>query len=303
MRLTRVAAAAVLFTLSLPPSAAAAQPRTVPPSLHERGAGQAPGPAATPQGEPANADQVRNRLDDLLRQYPPSLARVLYLDPTLLDNEAYLQPYPELATFLSAHPEIKHNPAFFLSNFEPNFRNGAPYRLTPQDRALDMWNRAIEGFTIAAVILTIASGLFWLIKTMVEHRRWSRLSKIQTDVHNKLLDRFTSNEDLLAYIQTPAGRKFLESAPIPMDSPRSISAPVGRILWSAQAGAVLTVLGLGFEVVAESAVEEISGPVAAMGAVVIALGIGFLVSAVLAYLLSRRFGLMHNEAPAQETRG
>ena len=47
------------------------------------------------------------------------------------------------------------------------------------------------------------------------HRRWSRLSKIQTDVHNKLLDRFTSNEDLLAYIQTPVGRKFLESAPIP----------------------------------------------------------------------------------------
>jgi hypothetical protein len=166
-----------------------------------------------------------------------------------------------------------------------------------------MWGRAIEGFTIGAVVLTIAGGLFWLIKTMIEHRRWSRLSKIQTDVHNKLLDRFTSNEDLLAYIQTPAGRKFLESAPIPMDSPRSISAPVGRILWSAQAGAVLTVLGLGFEVVAESAVEEISGPVAAMGAVVIALGIGFLVSAVLAYLLSKRFGLMHHEAPAQEIRG
>ena len=299
MRLTRTAAvAAILTCLAFPPAAGAAQRQ--PPSTRT-----APGQAATAAdtGAPReNADQVRNRLEDLLRQYPGSVGRVLALDPTLIDNGAYLEPYPELAAFLSAHPEIRHNPAFFLANSEQGFR-GAPYRLTPQDRALDMWSHAIEGFTIGAVILTIAGGLFWLIKTMIEHRRWSRLSKIQTDVHNKLLDRFTSNEDLLAYIQTPVGRKFLESAPIPMDSPRSISAPVGRILWSAQAGAVLTVLGLGFEVVASSAVEELSGPVAAMGAVVIALGIGFLVSAILAYLLSRRFGLMHQDAPAQETRG
>ena len=54
-------------------------------------------------------------------------------------------------------------------------------------------------------MLAIASGVIWLIKTLIEHRRWSRLSKIQTDVHNKLLDRFSANEDLLAYIQTPAG--------------------------------------------------------------------------------------------------
>jgi len=43
--------------------------------------------------------------------------------------------------------------------------------------------------------------------------------------------------------------------------------------------------------------------VAAMGAVVIALGVGFLLSAVLAYLLSRRFGLMQHDTPAQEIRG
>jgi hypothetical protein len=300
MRLTRIpAVAAVLTCLAFPPAAVAAQRQ--PPSSTRTAPGQAA--TAVDTGAPhENAEQVRNRLDDLLRQYPGSVGRVLGLDPTLIDNASYLEPYPELASFLAAHPEIKHNPAFFFSSAETNFR-GAPYRSTPQERAIDMWDHAIQGFTIGAVVLTIAGMLFWLIKTMIEHRRWSKLSKIQTDVHNKLLDRFTSNEDLLAYIQTPAGRRFLESAPIPMDSPRSISAPVGRILWSAQAGAVLTVLGLGFEVVASSAVEELVGPVAAMGAVVIALGIGFLVSALLAYLLSRRFGLMHQDAPAQDTRG
>ncbi|HEX4567482.1 MAG TPA: hypothetical protein VH138_12675 [Vicinamibacterales bacterium] len=299
MRLTRTAAAvAVLSCLAFPPAADASQRQPAPsPARTAQGAT----PAADPAAPHENADQVRNRLDELLREYPSSVGRVLAMDPTLIDNPTYLEPYPELAAFFAAHPEVKHNPGFYLSNNEFNFR-GNP-RLTPQDRALDMWGRAIEGFTIGAVVLTIAGGLFWLIKTMIEHRRWSRLSKIQTDVHNKLLDRFTTNEDLLAYIQTPVGRKFLESAPIPMDSPRSISAPVGRILWSAQAGAVLTVLGLGFEVVAGNAVEELSGPVAAMGAVVIALGIGFLLSALLAYLLSRRFGLMQHDAPAQEIRG
>ena len=299
MHLTRTTAAITLISLALSSVAFAGQPRSAAPATHERGG---PSGAQTEPATPANADETRNKLDDLLRQYPPSLARVLSLDPTLLDNAAYLEPYPELTAFLNAHPEVKHNPGYFLANFEANFRN-APYRLTPQDRAIDMWNRAIEGFTIGAVVLTIAGGLFWLIKTMIEHRRWSRLSKIQTDVHTKLLDRFTSNEDLLAYIQTPAGRKFLESAPIPLDSPRAISAPVGRILWSAQAGAVLLVLGIGFEIVAQTSVEELAGPIAAMGVVVIALGMGFLIAAVLAYLLSRRFGLMNAEASVHESRG
>ena len=78
-----------------------------------------------------------------------------------------------------------------------------------------MWRDTIQGFTIGTVVLAVVTGVVWLIKTLVDYRRWSRLSKIQTEVHNKVLDRMQSNEDLLAYIQTPAGRRFLESTPIP----------------------------------------------------------------------------------------
>ncbi|HTM24199.1 MAG TPA: hypothetical protein VL225_03345 [Vicinamibacterales bacterium] len=287
----------VSFTcLAMAPGAIAGQRQPAPaPAARE-------GTAATAR-DTVNAEDTRQRLEDVLKEYPPSLPRILHLDPTLLDNAAYLQPYPELAAFLTQHPEVKHNPSYFLGDYEGNNRDPR-FRLTPQDRAIDMWRSTIEGFTIGTVLLGVASALIWLIKTLVEYRRWSRLSKIQTDVHNKLLDRFTSNEDLLAYIQTPAGRKFLESSPIPLDSPRSISAPLGRILWSAQAGAVLTVLGIGFEVVSQSTLEEIAAPLAALGAVIIALGIGFVVSALLAYMLSRRFGLMHDPgAVPPEARG
>jgi hypothetical protein len=127
--------------------------------------------------------------------------------------------------------------------------------------------------------------------------------KIQTDAHTKLLDRFTSNEDLLAYMQTPAGRRFFESAPIPVESPRALNAPIGRILWSAQVGTVLTLAGLGLELVAARAIEDIAQPLSAVGVVVIALGLGFCVSAFMAYVLSKRLGLIGGESATSELRG
>jgi hypothetical protein len=300
MRLNRPAAAAIvtLTCLSLVTPASAAQRR---PASATAAAPQEA--TASPRADGATAEETRRDLENLLRQYPPALPRILRLDPSLVGNPAYLEPYPALATFLAQHPEIGHNPGYFFAEYDSN--SGDPrYRQTAQERAVNMWREAIQGLTIGTVLLAIGSGVIWLIKTLIDYRRWSRLSKIQTDVHNKLLDRFTSNEDLLAYIQTPAGKRFLESAPIAVESPRSIGAPLGRILWSAQAGAVLTVLGIGIEVVSSNALEEIAPPLAAFGAVVIALGVGFLVSAVLAYILTRRFGLLNDpNAAAPDTRG
>jgi hypothetical protein len=282
-------AAAILTSLSLAAGAASAQTRQPANGSAQR---DVTAVSSTPQ---MDADEMRRALEAVLQQYPPSLPRILKMDPTLLTNEGYLQPYPQLAGFLKEHPQVSHNPAYFFSEYGDN---GSFYRETAQDRAVNMWRDTIQGFTIGAVILAIVAGVIWLIKMLVDYRRWSRLSKIQTEVHNKVLDRMQSNEDLLAYIQTPAGRRFLESAPIPVDAPRAIGAPLGRILWSAQAGAVLTVLGGGIEIVARNTLEEVAPPLAAMGAVVIALGIGFLVSAFLAYFLTRRFGLLNDAGPA-----
>jgi hypothetical protein len=292
----RPAAAIVLLTaLSVVPRATAAQRQPAPVSRE----------AATPAESAAapsayDAEQLRQQLERLLNQYPPSLARVLRLDPTLLTNPTYLQPYPALATFIAQHPEVPHNPAYFLARYEGN---NIFYRADPKDRLFDVWKDVMTGVFVFVVFTAIAGALAWLIKTVIDHRRWTRMLTIQTDAHTKLLDRFTSNEDLLAYMQTPAGRRFFESAPIPVESPRSLNAPIGRILWSAQVGTVLTLAGLGLEVVAARAIEGISQPLSAVGVVVIALGIGFCGSAVVAYVLSKRLGLIGGEAPAPELRG
>ena len=238
-----------------------------------------------------DAQETRQRLSELLRQYPPSLWQVLRLDPTLLTSETYLAPYPALAAFLTQHPEVAHNPGFFVGEFV--FRDSVG-----RSPKVQLVEETLAGIAMFVAFLSVAAIIGWLLKSLIDYRRWLRLSTVQTDVHTKLMDRFTSNEDLLAYIQTPVGRRFLESAPIPLESaPRAIAAPIGRILWSVQAGLVIGLAGAGL-LLASARMSAIGGDAADFAPVVygiamlaVAIGIGFVLSAVVAYGLSRRLGL------------
>jgi hypothetical protein len=138
----------------------------------------------------------------------------------------------------------------------------------------------------------------WLSRLIVDHRRWLRATRTQTDVHAKLFDRLTSNEELLAYIQTPSGQRFLQSAPVMLDAgPRAIGAPVGRILWSVQAGIILAVVGIGLLFAKRNAIEELSGPLNIVAILIVALGVGFSISAAVAYAMSQRLGLLEPPKP------
>jgi hypothetical protein len=137
-----------------------------------------------------------------------------------------------------------------------------------------------------------------VIRMIVTSRRWNRLSKAQYEVHSKLLDRFTSNEDLLAYMQTAAGRRFLEAAPVRLpDEPRSMAPPFPRILWSVQVGVILLLTGIGLLYVSSTFIDEPAELFRVLGVVTLALGGGFLMSAVAAYGLSRRLGLLDPAPP------
>src|SRR5882762_3070000 len=106
MRLSRPAALVLVTVMSLSVA--------MPASAAQR---QAPSPrdgTAVSTVAQVDADDTRRQLEDLLKVYPPSLPRILRMDPTLVNNEAYLQPYPVLATFLNQHPEIRHNPMYFF---------------------------------------------------------------------------------------------------------------------------------------------------------------------------------------------
>jgi len=275
--------AALLFVLLLAGTASAQQAQQVQPLR--------PAPVAAPAPAPVfvndqDAQQTREELRNLLRQYPPSVARVLALDPSLLSNPTYLATYPQLAAFITQQPEVVHNPAYFFGS------TGDFESSPPRTDAMRMLEAVLQGIMLFTVFATITWFLAWLLKTLIEYRRWAQVSKVQTDAHSKLLDRFTSHEDLLAYIQTPAGRRFLESAPVLEAGPRTMNAPIGRVLWSAQAGMVLAFAGLGLNFVSGSVNPDVSQPLFVVGVLAISLGIGFVVSAAVAYMMSRRFGLL-----------
>jgi hypothetical protein len=234
--------------------------------------------------------ETREQFRELLRRTPPEVGMVLKLDPTLFTNQQYLATYPALASFVAQHPEVTHNPGFYLDTVY------TPREHEPNTGARMMWDKMMEGFMILFIFSTIVGVIVWLIRTLIEQRRWGRLSRVQTEVHGKVLDRLTSNEELLRYMETPAGRRFLESAPIPLEAgPRPVSAPVGRILWSIQTGLVISAAGVGMEVVSYNIDKDASQPVYALGMIALCVGVGFVLSAVVAFILSRRLKLL--EAP------
>lgn len=234
-----------------------------------------------------NADDVRNQLQEILRMYPPGVGEVLRYDHSLLERADYLAPYPNLVLFLQQHPEVQRNPQFYFGGYNYYERRRSE-PLPAEVEALGVLLGGIGGFLGVSAFIGV---LTWLVKALVQHRRWLRASRVQAEVHAKIMDRMTTNEELLAYVQSPAGRRFLESTPLPeADAPRS-AAPVGPIIWSMMAGIVLATAGLGFRLSAGSITNEAANAFNIVGTIIVALGAGFVLSAVMAYLVSSRLGL------------
>ncbi|HJR59723.1 MAG TPA: hypothetical protein VJ813_10005 [Vicinamibacterales bacterium] len=263
---------------------------------------QRPEPAATRQGANVqapvqgalnqNAAETRRDFYKVLDQYPPALGRVMRLDPTLMTNPSYLASYPNIAAFFAQYPDVPRNPGYYLERYDPNYAVNEP--TDARQESLRMWRDALEFMGAFAVFAVVMFAFFSLIKYVVEYRRWHRISKVNAEVHNKILDRFASNEELLAYVDSPAGRRFLEATPIaPSAAPvRSIGAPFGRILLSVQVGVILLALAAGFLVISGRAIEEVQPVLVSLAVLGFCLGTGSIVSAGASYVLSRKLGLL-----------
>lgn len=287
---------AVVFALMLSASASEARQPAQPARPATPSVPQRPQPPATPQqsspgmfiSETRDARETLERLNEIFRQYPPSVREVLRIDPTLMYRADYIANYPMLAAFLEQHPEIAHNPSFFIGERRFDEQNNNPR--IEMVRAL---RNATEFAGIALIVMTITTGIVFLVKTVVEHWRWQRAIKAQNDLNTKLIDRFASSEDLLAYLQSPQG-KILTGAPaLPQAAPRAMGAPLSRIFWSLQSGIVLGALGSGLIFVSGTSGEpEVVNFLNGVGVVVLMIGVGFAVSAVVSYILSQRLGLV-----------
>jgi len=294
-----LAAAALLIAgLSAVPAGVAAQAR---PAVPAQGAQPAqPAPVANDR----ELQETQTELIRLLR-LSPTLTTVVEHDPSLLSNQEYVsRNNPQLAQFLVAHPEVARNPEFYLFthlNTEGGRDEALERAVWPESNSGHEWSigeRLMGDLVPFLIFVGILGAVLWLVRVFLENRRWSRIFKLQSDVHARLIERFGSSQELLTYMGTEAGKRFLEAAPIPvgMEPDQRVPNAVARVLTPLQIGVVLTLLGIGLLSLKNSLGAEMTSPMLLMGTVVLMPGIGFILSAGITWLLAARLGLMPDAA-------
>ena len=242
-----------------------------------------------------------------LLRLSPTLTTVVSHDPSLLSDQQYVaRNNPQLADFLAAHPDVARNPEFYLFS-HLNHQDGSPdealeravwpdvYRTQSRTGFDEFLNNMAPLLAFACFLIT----LYWIVRVFMENRRWNRIFKLQSDVHGRLIDKFSSNQELASYMETDAGRRFLEAAPISVnfEQDRRVPNAVARVLTPLQIGVVLVLLGTGL-LFLRHAGPEMEIPMLVFGTVCMMPGIGFILSAGLTWILAARLGLMPDSSGA-----
>ncbi|MGD0892086.1 MAG: hypothetical protein ABR923_11165 [Terracidiphilus sp.] len=244
-----------------------------------------------------------------LLRLSPTLTTVVEHDPSLLANQEYVSHNnPQLAQFIAAHPEIARNPDFYLFTHVhrddgspdealeravwPEFNQ--PRRYDPMDSV----ERILEPFMALLAFACFLGALIWIIRQILENRRWNKMFKLQSDVHGRLIDKFSTSQELSAYMGTEAGKRFLEAAPISagMAPEQRMPNAIARVLTPLQIGIVLVLLGTGL-IMLRHASADTELPMLIFGTVALMPGLGFIISAAVTWVLAGRLGLLPDSKP------
>jgi hypothetical protein len=240
----------------------------------------------------------------------------LLKQPRLIRDNAYLQRHPELAAFLKDHPEVAQRSAFAevwpvpvemgaeAVPFLGRETLAGPCGPALKIQALQNEVEKVRSGRDAArydfgdvgpflVFVIILGALLWVFKVILDNRRWGKVAKVQAEVHSKLLEKFGNSQELLTYMGTEPGKRFLESQPFQLEAEgaRPTPYPLGRMLFSMQLGVVLLLVGLGLLFLRSHVTEGAQGCLV-LGTLASTVGIGFLLSTAASYGLSQHLGLL-----------
>ena len=260
----------------------------------------APAPAAQAPSEKDVADAQEQFLH--LLRLSPTMTAAVAADPSLLADQPYVaRSNPELAQFMASHPDIARNPEFYLfSRLDPSNgrRDKALQReiwpdLTPQPQQESAAPRIMGDLIPLVASVAFFAALVWIIRIFVDARRWNRTFKQQSEIHGRLIEKLGTGPDLVAYMETEAGKRFLMASPIASGPEFGQRMPntVSRVLTSLSAGIVLALLGIGF-LLLRNAGPDMPEPMLVIGTLLLMPGIGFILSAGATWFLAQRLGLM-----------
>ena len=137
---------------------------------------------------------------------------------------------------------------------------------------------------VASVFALLVGFSTWILS-----RRGQERSRAQFDLQRRILEKFGSASEFVAFLESDSGRKFLETISSEMQT------QAARIFGSIQKGAIFTLIGVvGFGVVAYDPGDLV--PLAVPSGIALAVGLGYLISAFATYKLSKQWGLLPRSA-------
>lgn len=139
-----------------------------------------------------------------------------------------------------------------------------------------------EEVVLFPMLFAVVALIIWIIFSTI--RRYNT-TKLQAGLQTKLIEKFGTGQELLAYVQSEAGKRFLESLTMEQRT------PYGRILGAAQASVILALVGLAL-LFLRGRVAGADEGFLVFGTIILSLGVGFGLAAALSYFLSKSLGLL-----------
>src|SRR3954463_8543251 len=97
----------------------------------------------------------------------------------------------------------------------------------------------LSNITITIFGVAIIICIAWIVVTIVTALKQRANTRTRGEIYNRLIDKFGTAPEMVAFLQSEAGRQFIEENAL-----QTIS-PIGKILASIQRGIVLTLPGAG----------------------------------------------------------
>jgi len=132
---------------------------------------------------------------------------------------------------------------------------------------------------IPIVAIVASSCMVVLVVSQVTKSR-QRRTEVQAEVQTKLIDRFGSAPELIAFLQSPAGRQFVSGV---QSAPAAITRE--RVLSSLTRSIILTALGVAFMFIA---IWDHDDGWVVPASIVLFLGLGYFIATIVSYKLSAK---------------
>jgi hypothetical protein len=140
-------------------------------------------------------------------------------------------------------------------------------------------------------VMALLGFIAWTVWLGAKRRQTQ--GQAQTDLQHRLLDKFSSPQEIGDFLQTEGGRRFLQGLTLER-KPAGNRHAGKRILLALQIGTVVTLLGistLSLGLIYPMHSQNEPHPAVIIGILVLAIGIGFLISAGISYRLSKAWGI------------